>query len=460
MSRSFVVSLALAAGCSDAMLPEPTPEAARTPAELLDRLAAIDGLTVEREGPAPGGHRFFVLRYRQPVHHWDDSQGTFEQRLTLLHRAESAPTVLVSTGYGIGTSASRAEPTRLVEGNQITVEHRFFAPSRPDGASWKRLNVQQAAADHHRVVRALRAIYRGPWVSTGASKGGMTSVYHRRFYPHDVVATVAYVAPHDHVDEPEGAHAAFLASVGPDPACREGLARVQREALLARDALLDLMAESGLDWLGGAELALEIAVLDTPFIFWQYGRASDCARVPLAGASPRRLYDFIDDTVSWASYTHADAARYIPYYYQAGTQLGYPRVPDEHLRDLLRFPDAQDVRHYVPADLEMTYRPLAMRDIDGWVKSSAERLLFVYGEYDPWSAEPFELGPGTRDSYRYTVPAGNHGATLGQLPSAERDEAIGRLRAWVGLPRVADARAIAPTELDAVDRLLVERPRL
>ncbi|MFP2912532.1 hypothetical protein ACLESD_47465, partial [Pyxidicoccus sp. 3LFB2] len=32
-------------------------------------------------------------------------------------------------------------------------------------------------------------------VSTGASKGGMTSIYHRASAPKDVDATVAYVAP-------------------------------------------------------------------------------------------------------------------------------------------------------------------------------------------------------------------------------------------------------------------------
>ena len=30
-------------------------------------------------------------------------------------------------------------------------------------------------------------------------------------------------------------------------------------------------------------------------------------------------------------------------------------------------------------------------------------MLFVYGENDPWSAEKFEPGPGTRDSHWYTA---------------------------------------------------------
>src|SRR5262245_9310289 len=97
--------------------------------DIRDRLAAIEGMTVVGELTAPAGHRCFSLTYRQPVHHWDASQGTFEQRLTVLHRSESAPMVMAVTGYDIRIAASRSEPTRLLEGNQVTIEHRFFTPS-------------------------------------------------------------------------------------------------------------------------------------------------------------------------------------------------------------------------------------------------------------------------------------------------------------------------------------------
>ncbi len=468
MRNLAVVSLLLALGCApDLAVDDPLAgpgEASRQPAgDLLDRLRAIEGMTVVGELSAPAGFRFISLRYDQPVHHWDESQGRFEMRLTLLHRSETAPTVLVSTGYDIGLRASRSEPTRLLEGNQVTVEHRFFAPSRPDGASWKRLNVQQAAADNHRVVRALRAIYPGPWVSTGASKGGMTSVYHRRFYPRDVVATVAYVAPHD-VDNDVDAHGEFLAGVGTSAACRQALASVQRQALERRAELVARLesyaAQNGETFVGGIERSLEVMVVDTPFIFWQYGGQGDCGRIPGEGASASELYAFIDRTVGVASYTHRDADRYIPYYYQAATQLGYPQVNVDHLADLLTYEDVQEPRFYVPEELEPTYRDLAMRDIDEWVKGSAERIMLIYGEYDPWSAEQFEFGPGTRDSVRYLVPRANHGAMIGQLPAAERAQATATLRGWVGLSREPDERAIAPGELDATDRLMELRPRL
>src|SRR5207248_666989 len=97
--------------------------------------------------------------------------------------------------------------------------------------------ILQAATDHHRLVQALKPIYAGRWISTGASKGGMVSVYHRRFYPSDVAGTVAYVAPNDVVDPVDG-YSRFLDTVGSDPGCRAALKTAQQEALKRRSEIV------------------------------------------------------------------------------------------------------------------------------------------------------------------------------------------------------------------------------
>jgi len=125
--------------------------------DLLDQLKAIPGLTVVSES-APTGYRFFVLTYRQPVDHRRPGGPTYEQRLTLLHRDLAAPVVLYTNGYGLAANptAGRTEPTRLLDGNQVSVEHRFFTPSRPSPADWSDLTIWQEASDEHRIVRALK----------------------------------------------------------------------------------------------------------------------------------------------------------------------------------------------------------------------------------------------------------------------------------------------------------------
>ncbi|CAM5271570.1 Aminopeptidase OS=Streptomyces albaduncus OX=68172 GN=FHS32_000235 PE=4 SV=1 [Streptomyces griseoloalbus] len=84
------------------------------------------------------GYRFFVLNYTQPVDHRRPSKGTFQQRITVLHKDTARPTVFYTGGYSVSTTPRRAEPTQIVDGNQVSMEYRFFTrpgPSRPTGAS-------------------------------------------------------------------------------------------------------------------------------------------------------------------------------------------------------------------------------------------------------------------------------------------------------------------------------------
>ncbi len=199
--------------------------------DIAEQLEAIPGMTVVEEKTAPAPYRYFVLNYTQPNDHLKPFRGSFQQRLTVLHRGTDRPTVLHTSGYNVGTNPTRSEPTRLVDGNQVSTEQRFFTPSRPQPADWTRqLTIWQAASDHHRIVSALDGLYRGKWLSTGASKGGMTSVYHRRFFPRDVDGTVAYVAPNDVVNHEDSRYTRFFETVG-TPECRAALTALEREAL-------------------------------------------------------------------------------------------------------------------------------------------------------------------------------------------------------------------------------------
>ncbi|WP_043640324.1 S28 family serine protease [Nonomuraea candida] len=446
MRSRFLAALAAAMAVATALTLNALPAAARQPAtrpasqdDLLDRLKAIPGLTVVSE-TRPSGYRFFVLSYTQPVDHRHPGKGAFQQRLTLLHRSVEAPVVLYTGGYGlpVNPTASRTEPTRLLDGNQVSVEHRFFRSSRPSPADWDDLTIWQEATDEHRIVRALKTVYSGKWLQTGASKGGMTSVYHRRFYPDDVDGVVAYVAPDDPVNVEDRAYDRFFARVGTG-ACRTALANVQREALKRRARMVALLeadaARNGYTFagtLGSADRSFEMTVLDTVWAFWQYRNEADCASVPAATATDEELYAWIDAVASFGFYTDQGLEYYLPYYYQAATQLGWPDLAFRHLRGLTRHPGLYQPNSVLPAALRSRHDPRPMLDVDHWVRTRAERMLFVYGENDPWSAERFT--PSRRDSHLYVAPGANHGASIALLSEADRAAATATLLRWAGAP--------------------------
>jgi hypothetical protein len=430
-------------------------------ADIKDRVLAIPGMRLIGEKPYPG-YRFFTLGYRQPVDHRDPSQGTFEQRLTLLHKDTGRPTVFHTSGYSLYTSLLRTEPTQLIDGNEVSLEHRFFSQSRPEHSDWSTMTIRQAADDQHRLFTALKKIYRKKWISTGSSKGGMTAVFYERFHPRDMDGVVAYVSPNDVDDEEDSAYDRFFARVGTKE-CRDKLSRVQREALLRREPMERRLNDwaaanrAGFKTLGSLSQAFEVAVRDLAWNYWQSRSREGCAWIPdPATASDDELYDAVSWISQFSTLTDKGLTDYRPYYYQAGTELGSPDFAVPHLRGLTRY-ERPSPRAYVPRDIPMSFKPGVMKDIDRWVRGHARQMLFVNGEYDPWSAEPFRLGEDAEDSHVLTAPKGDHSAQIRNLTARAKALATARIQRWAGVaPAEVDedparARPLAPYDT-ALDR--------
>ena len=404
--------------------------------DILERLKGVSGITVVGEEPAVvSGYRFIRLKIDQPVDHKRPSGPRFQQVVDLLHRAEDAPFVLNSTGYGIALSDFPTEVTNVLKGNQVTVEHRYFGASRPEPPTWENLDIAQAAADHHRVVELLKPIYRGRWISTGISKGGMTSVFHRRFYPDDVEATVAYVSPIiDGSADPR--FSAFLERVG-DATCRAALKSFQRAVLTDRAAIVQAMTAHGaasqltFDRLG-ADKALEHMVIELPFNFWQSSAGTDCPAIPAAGAPAQTKFEFLNRYSTAYQVSDTAVTDMEPFAYQTGTELGFPALDESAVSQLLRYPGSYTRATYAPRGVALVFDPKPMRDVTSWIKTQGKRLMFIYGENDPWYAGAVELG-SAQDSYRYVVPGGSHMANLRGLPEPAKGEALARLRAWANI---------------------------
>lgn len=437
--------------------------------DIAARLRAIKGVTLKTDTVLPQlpDHRYYELTFKQPVDHRHPGKGTFEQRIRILHKSVDRPVVLFATGYDLYTAPEyRSEPTKILDADQVAVEQRFFTPSRPEPADWSKLNIWQAATDHHLIVRALKTIYQSKWISTGASKGGMTSVYHRRFYPRDVDGTVAYVAPDNPNKWDNKPYDRFFDRVG-TPECRAALNGLQQEALNRRAEFKKLVAAQAAEQrqhftiVGNVDRVFEAVVIDFRWAFWQYSLAEECKNIPVRTAPTKTLYDYIDGKDPFLGYSDENLAEFVPYYYQAATQLGEPDPSTAYLKGL-RYPQGLDTsRTFIPRDIRVPrfdYR--AMPDIDFWVKTRGSRLMFLYGGNDPWGVKPFRLGPGTRDSLWYSVPGLQHSASLiSKLSPEQQEQSIGTLRRWAGQITSPSPRTLKAVPPDP-DPLLTHRPPL
>jgi hypothetical protein len=241
--------------------------------ELEKRLSNLPGITsVEYLEPDSGYVEAFKLFIEQPVDHKNSDGKKFKQKFYLSHRDESLPMVIELDGYKIDYNRPN-ELSEILRSNKIVVEHRYFGESYPENAEWKYLTIEQSANDHHKIIEALKNIYDSKWITTGISKGGQTTMYHKYFFPEDADASVCYVAPLNLAEEdPRIYH--FLDNVGTEE-CREKMVEFQREVLKRKDELLPMFIEDSEKAnytysLGSNEYIFEYVVLEYGFAFWQW----------------------------------------------------------------------------------------------------------------------------------------------------------------------------------------------
>jgi hypothetical protein len=438
---------------------DPTPEA---PKDLVDRLQAIPGVTVEQKDTATPGVTYFVLHFTQPVDHENPAGQTFQQEVSLIHRETDAPMIVQTSGYFDYYEDRPVELTNLLLANQISIEHRFFGASRPDPADWSKLTIKQMADDEHVIIAALRDIYPGAFLTTGGSKGGMTATYHRRFYPDDVDGTVPYVAPISFA-APDDRYTAFVDGIGP-ASCRTALRDLAVEMLQNRRAMIESRAgaQPGHAYTRIAlGPAVEVSIASVEWAFWQYYGVEYCGAVPAVTASDDEVFGFLDEVAPVSDSDDAQVAAFEAYYYQAYAQLGYPADNATYLDAFTIYSDA-DYDGALPTPEPPSYDAAAMTDIDTWVRTEGDRLLFIYGEFDPWSGGQYTLGNAS-DSLLLVQPEGSHGSRINGLDDADREAAFAKLEAWTGvepLPPVVEkptAREPVRRVPPALIRLLAKR---
>jgi len=455
--RSYLsVALALAA-CGD---PEPS-------GPLIDRLRALPGVhDVNQQATQNPGFEYYVLHFEQPVDHDAAGGPTFLQEVSLLHRKESAPMVVWTSGYWDYYHDYSVELTQVLAGNQISIEHRYFAESRPADPDWSKLTIAQMAADEHAIITAFRSVYPGAFVTSGGSKGGMTAIYHRRFFPDDVDGTVPYVAPIS-FDAPDLRYVPFLDTLGPD-ACRQAVRDLAVEMLANRR--MGMLNKTSAQAVAKAYAytripigpAVESAIVSLEWSFWQYYGVTYCPMVPATTASDDDLFKFLDVVSPPSDNSDDQIGAFDAYYFQAYYQLGYPDGGAAYLDPYLIYMDA-DYDGAFPTAQPAYDGGAAMNDIDQWVRQDGDRLLFVYGEWDPWTGGKFELG-NAKDSLRLVQGMGTHGSHITKLADHDRDAAFAKLEAWTGvkpmIPARVSARELEMPRLPPALRLALRARRL
>lgn len=444
----------------------PVFECAASRSDVLGQLRCVPGVVTATPhfgmNRRPGVDQFDVS-FEQPADHMRPERGTFRQHLIISVRSLETPMVLHTPGYAIADYSS--DVSRVFPTNEIEVEHRFFGTSTPDPMDFDTLTIMQSAADSHRIVEAFSPLFTGPWVSTGHSKGGMTALFHRRFFPCDVEGTAPYVTPISlgRSDERYGPH---LTRIGGTrwASCRETYFSVDR-AVIQDVATRASTLPGTYSRIGSAENALWATTGAGYWGTFQYGLMEDpqygCGVVEASVAA---------DLPRWVARQVRSAQRYadqfdapvmgddLMYPFQTLNELGAPGTTRAHLTSFGPIPMLKPEAEFnIPLAQQPLFEPRAMSDVLSWLSRYGARFQFLYGGWDPWTGGAVD-NPGVTDAAKYIVAEGSHGVSVRDLDRARRIEAIGRLERWLGVPPIVPAGNFAPERIRTYADVMQEHP--
>lgn len=406
--------------------------------DILSKIESLDGVTVTEIVSQTGAPREFQIDITQPVDHNNPNGPKFTQRAYLSHFDESKPMIFAPNGYQSSARSSQ-ELAGLLQANCLNVSHRYFLDSRPIPTNWEYLTIKQAADDHHLIVSLFKKIYKGKWISSGGSKSGLTALFHKRYYPNDVDATVAYVAPFTFGIK-DSRYPTYLKNIGSSD-CFEKLKLVQLYALKHRSEFLELLnnyitADVNNTYSMDKELILELNIMDYPFTFWQYFKYS-CSSIPdTTATTPSDIFNHINGIVSFGSYSNNTLAYYEPYFYQALTEIGQIEY-ENYYGNLLKKVDLNttgnpNVEAVAPKGITYNFfNSTTVPEIYGWLQNYGDHIIYIYGKNDPWSAGAIEL-TGAADALYFMEDGENHGARITRL--TDPSVVYNKLEEWLEIP--------------------------
>ncbi len=383
---------------------------------------------------------FFNVAYeimiRQPLNYKDTTDGFFLQRVIIANKGTENPVVVITEGYNANYAAKPTyinELSPMFDASQICIEHRYFGKSVPEPLNWDYLTVENTANDHHRIIQLFKKYYPSKWISAGISKGGQTAMSHRVLFPEDVNVTVAYVGPVNFAVE-DGRHEPFIAKKVGTASQRKAVLNFQLEALKRKTQLLPLLKEYSEEKKCTYKMPLEevfdFCVLEYSFSFWQWG--NQVKEIPAATAADKEIFDHLMKVASSDYFSEEGIEPTLPFFVQAARELGYYGYDTKKFRNYLSIPNARNylVNIFLPEGMNPVFNPAPMKDLHLFLQKTDAKMMFIYGENDPWTASG-AIVPEKENMVKMILDGGNHRTRINTFPEGQKLKLIGILKGWI-----------------------------
>lgn len=404
--------------------------------EVWNKLKALPGVTqVDTLASKHYANKYvmYIDQLLDPAH---PEVGSFKQRVILAHVGYDRPTVLVTEGYDANYAVNpnyKEELSMLLNANLVFVEYRYFGESMPQPCNWAYLTVKNSLVDLHRVNTTFRNLYSGKWIATGISKGGQTTMFYRSYYPDDVEVSVPYVAPLNQSLE-DGRHEVFLREQVGTAKERKAVEEAQLTLLKRKQALLPMLAayckEKGYTFRVPLEEVFDYCVLEYAFALWQWGMP--VANIPSEKDADKVWFDHLI-AINAPDY-FSQQSPFPSFNVQAAKELGYYGYDVEPFKAYLSIATAKDYlrRVMLPEELDdLTFDDTLYRHTVDFLKNEDPKMIYIYGENDPWTASGVTWLEGKKNIHVFVHPRGSHATRIATFSEKKQREIKSLLEDWL-----------------------------
>jgi hypothetical protein len=386
-------------------------------------------------------HPFFKESYEILIEQYLDQKnpaaGKFNQRVILSDYNKYSPVIFVAEGYKADYALKNTyinELSKILEGNQIVVEHRYFGKSMPDNKNWDYLTMENACGDLHRIQKIFKRLYnnQNKWIATGISKGGTNTLAYKAFFPTDCDIWIPYVGPLNFGIE-DGRHEKYLSKVG-TKICRDRIQTFQKEILMKRDSIQPLfdsmvVARNYSFKLSNKEI-LDFCVLEYSFSFWQWG--NDFKSIPSDSVPLYKKFNHLIDICDPGYFSQTEIIPIQSFFVQAAKEVGYYGYDIKPFKPYLKIKDSKGYlqRIFLPENSTFKFSKKTSSFIEKSINNNGKHVLLIYGEYDPWTASSLRLKNGS-SAVKIVIPKASHKVRVTSMPLVNRAEVYMLLETWL-----------------------------
>ncbi|MCK5765647.1 MAG: aminopeptidase, partial [Bacteroidales bacterium] len=119
-----------------------------------------------------------------------------------------------------------------------------------------------------------------------------------------------------------------------------------------------------------------------------------------------------------------------PFFYQSLTEIGFYGYDHSEFGACVEHLDYQTFDFTCPEGVNCIYDPKPMEKVDNFVRHHGDNMIFIYGEWDPWSAPGVQI-TGKTNSFKVVKPEGSHGTRIRNLPEDQRQKVLNALGEWL-----------------------------